>query len=83
MSDSDVSPFEIIHSGLVEKLLSYITYHDPMLRDLRLRKFLHVFLNCPVSWKNLYRRNLIYPVYEVAVQLWSNVIAMDYPFTHI
>ena len=49
MSDSDVSPFEIIHSGLVEKLLTYITVSDPQLRDLRLRKFLHVFLGCPVS----------------------------------
>jgi E3 ubiquitin-protein ligase TRIP12 len=50
MSDSDVSPFEIIHSGLVGKLLKYLTSHsDLSARDDRIRRFLHVFLNCPVS----------------------------------
>lgn len=47
VKDSDVSPFEIIHSGLVEKLLAYLTTTDVRQRDLRLRRFLHVFLNCP------------------------------------
>ena len=49
VKDSDVSPFEIIHSGLVEKILAYLTTTDIRQRDLRLRRFLHVFLNCPVS----------------------------------
>ena len=49
MRDSDVSAFEVIHSGLVAKLLQYLTLQDRHLRDLRIRRFLHVFLACPVS----------------------------------
>lgn len=51
MRDSDVSPFEIIHSGLVNKLLHYLTTPNTTKanRDLCIRRFLHVFLNCPVS----------------------------------
>ena len=52
MRDSDVSPFEVIHSGLVAKLVAYLTHSEITLRDARLRRFLHVFLGCPVS-KNL------------------------------
>ncbi|XP_064615750.1 E3 ubiquitin-protein ligase TRIP12-like [Liolophura sinensis] len=49
MRDSDVSPFEIIHSGLVNKLLHYLTTPNTTKanRDLCIRRFLHVFLNCP------------------------------------
>ncbi|XP_064639626.1 E3 ubiquitin-protein ligase TRIP12-like isoform X2 [Lineus longissimus] len=54
MSDSDVSPFEIIHSGLVGKLLKYLTSHsDLIIRDDRIRRFLHVFLNCPAPEANV------------------------------
>ena len=50
MKESDVSPFEVIHSGLVKKLLIYLTSMDGLVpRDVRIRRFLHVFLNCPVS----------------------------------
>ena len=49
MKDSDVSPFEVIHSGLVGKLLTYLTHQDDVARETRLRCFLHVFLGCPVS----------------------------------
>lgn len=50
MKDSDVSPFEIIHSGLVQKLLQYLTSTTgDVPRDVRIRRFLHIFLNCPVS----------------------------------
>ena len=49
MRDSDVSPFEVIHSGLVIKLLQYLTTMEGAVpRDVRIRRFLHVFLNCPV-----------------------------------
>ncbi len=48
MKDSDVSPFEIIHSGLVNSLLQFLTVSDARQRDHRLRRFLHVFLSCPV-----------------------------------
>ncbi|XP_062604886.1 E3 ubiquitin-protein ligase TRIP12-like [Saccostrea cucullata] len=48
MRDSDVSPFEIIHSGLVQKLLAYLTSSSCVVpRDVRIRRFLHIFLNCP------------------------------------
>ncbi|CAH1781422.1 unnamed protein product [Owenia fusiformis] len=46
LKKSDVSPFEVIHSNLVRKLLAYLT-EDCSQRELRLRRFLHVFLNCP------------------------------------
>jgi len=49
ISDSDVSSFEIIHSGLISKLVSYLTVHDQSsCRNDRLRVFLHVFASCPV-----------------------------------
>ncbi|KAH3807898.1 hypothetical protein DPMN_136246 [Dreissena polymorpha] len=48
MMDSDVSPFEVIHSGLVNKFLQYLTTMEGAVpRDVRIRRFLHVFLNCP------------------------------------
>lgn len=50
LGDSDVSLFEIIHSGLVDKLLAYlVAADDETRRPLRLRRFLHVFLHCPVG----------------------------------
>ena len=49
MEDSDVSLFEVIHSGLMGKLIDYLVTNDMNLRDLRIRRFLHVFLQCPVS----------------------------------
>lgn len=50
MEESDVSPFEIIHSGLIGNLLQYLTSQTGVPdRDLRIRRFLHVFLKCPVS----------------------------------
>jgi len=52
VSDTDMSPFEIIHSGLVSALMSYVTAApggvDATQRDSRLRKFLRVFLSLPV-----------------------------------
>ncbi|XP_060069438.1 E3 ubiquitin-protein ligase TRIP12-like [Ylistrum balloti] len=48
MKENDVSPFEIIHSGLVQKFLQYLTSTTGEVpRDVRIRRFLHVFLNCP------------------------------------
>ncbi|XP_036409821.1 E3 ubiquitin-protein ligase TRIP12-like isoform X2 [Megalops cyprinoides] len=51
MSESDVSSFEIQHSGLVRQLLLYLTSNcetDAVSRDVRLKRFLHVFSGCPV-----------------------------------
>lgn len=50
--DSDISPFEVIHSGLVSKLLQFLTStsnQEKFTRDMHLRIFLNVFLNTPVS----------------------------------
>jgi len=55
VSDTDVSSFEIIHSGLITKLSSYLTSSAPThdqsssSRNDRLRLFLHVFAGCPVN----------------------------------
>uniref|UniRef100_UPI0037E83A3F E3 ubiquitin-protein ligase TRIP12 isoform X5 n=1 Tax=Semicossyphus pulcher TaxID=241346 RepID=UPI0037E83A3F len=51
VSESDVSSFEIQHSGLVKQLLVYLTSNsdrDLLCRDVRLKRFLHVFAGCPV-----------------------------------
>ncbi|KAK3801055.1 hypothetical protein RRG08_013451 [Elysia crispata] len=48
MRESDISPFEVIHSGLISQLLEYLTSTaGDVNRDVRVRRFLHVFLNCP------------------------------------
>ncbi|XP_059173399.1 E3 ubiquitin-protein ligase TRIP12-like [Physella acuta] len=48
MRESDVSPFEVIHSGLISQLLEYLTSTSgDVNRDIRIRRFLHVFLNFP------------------------------------
>ncbi|CAK6965239.1 E3 ubiquitin-protein ligase TRIP12 isoform X3 [Scomber scombrus] len=52
VSESDVSSFEIQHSGLVKQLLVYLTSNtdrDLLSRDIRLKRFLHVFAGCPVQ----------------------------------
>lgn len=48
--DSDISPFEVNHSGLIKALLSYLANVEGVLdRDERLRIFLNVFAGCPVD----------------------------------
>jgi hypothetical protein len=49
VTDSDMSPFEIIHSGLVGALLSHLTIAEVAVRNDRLCRFLQAFLNLPVS----------------------------------
>lgn len=56
VSESDVSSFEIQHSGLVKQLLVYLTSNndrDLLSRDVRLKRFLHVFSGCPVRDYNM------------------------------
>ncbi|KAK2847070.1 hypothetical protein Q5P01_010069 [Channa striata] len=51
VSESDVSSFEIQHSGLVKQLLIYLTSNtdrDLLSRDMRLKRFLNVFAGCPI-----------------------------------
>ena len=51
---SDISSFEVNHSGMVDALLMYLTRLDEQFaevdRNQRLRNFIHVFASCPVSW---------------------------------
>lgn len=52
VSESDVSSFEIQHSGFVKQLLLYLTSKsekDTVSREIRLKRFLHVFFSSPVS----------------------------------
>nr|CAD7195313.1 unnamed protein product [Timema douglasi] len=46
--ESDISPFEVNHSGLIRAVLQYLTHLDTS-RDQRLRAFLHVFAGLPVD----------------------------------
>ncbi|XP_051580922.1 E3 ubiquitin-protein ligase TRIP12-like isoform X4 [Myxocyprinus asiaticus] len=51
VSESDVSSFEIQHSGLVKQLLLYLSSNserDTISRDERIKRFLHVFFGCPI-----------------------------------
>ncbi|PNF34561.1 E3 ubiquitin-protein ligase TRIP12 [Cryptotermes secundus] len=50
--ESDISPFEVNHSGLIRAILQYVTQPDSAVmgpRDQRLRTFLHVFTGCPLD----------------------------------
>lgn len=50
LMDSDISPFEVNHSGLIKALLSYLATADGVIdRDERLRIFLNVFAGCPLD----------------------------------
>lgn len=51
MLTSDISPFEVNHSGLIRSLTIYLTETTLGLdhRNERLRKFLHIFAGYPVS----------------------------------
>ncbi|KAM4043800.1 LOW QUALITY PROTEIN: E3 ubiquitin-protein ligase TRIP12 [Anomaloglossus baeobatrachus] len=51
VSESDVSSFEIQHSGFVKQLLLYLTSKNEkgaVSRDIRLKRFLHVFFGSPL-----------------------------------
>lgn len=49
--ESDISPFEVNHSGLIKAMLNYLASQEGLLdRDQRLRNFLHVFVGCPLEW---------------------------------
>uniref|UniRef100_A0A1B6I391 E3 ubiquitin-protein ligase n=1 Tax=Homalodisca liturata TaxID=320908 RepID=A0A1B6I391_9HEMI len=46
---SDISPFEVNHSGMIHSFLQFLTRASDSNRDDRLRAFLHVFANCPLD----------------------------------
>ena len=45
----DISPFELIHSGVVHQLLLFLTKNEDNKRDDRIRNFLHVFIGSPIN----------------------------------
>ncbi|XP_067615858.1 E3 ubiquitin-protein ligase TRIP12 isoform X2 [Eurosta solidaginis] len=48
--ESDISPFEVNHSGLIKAMLNFMTCEDGVVeRDRRLRSFLHVFSGLPLE----------------------------------
>ncbi|XP_057663764.1 E3 ubiquitin-protein ligase TRIP12 isoform X1 [Diorhabda carinulata] len=50
LMDSDISPFEVNHSGLITALIRYLVDVDGELdRNQRLRVFLNVFAGCPID----------------------------------
>lgn len=50
LMESDISPFEVNHSGLIKSMLNFMTVDDGLVhRDDRLRAFLHVFAGLPVE----------------------------------
>ena len=46
--ETDISSFEMIHSGLITKLLEFLTTDGEFTKIDRLRQFLHVFGNLPL-----------------------------------
>ncbi|XP_025829823.1 E3 ubiquitin-protein ligase TRIP12 isoform X2 [Agrilus planipennis] len=50
LMESDISPFEVNHSGLIKALLHFLADTNGCLyRDQRLRTFLHVFAGTPLA----------------------------------
>ncbi|XP_030373810.1 E3 ubiquitin-protein ligase TRIP12-like isoform X6 [Scaptodrosophila lebanonensis] len=48
--ESDISPFEVNHSGLIKAMLNYMTSENGLVeRDARLRTFMHVFAGLPLE----------------------------------
>ncbi|CAD6991775.1 unnamed protein product [Ceratitis capitata] len=48
--ESDISPFEVNHSGLIKSMLNFMTCEDGIVdRDSRLRSFMHVFAGLPLE----------------------------------
>ncbi|KAI8120764.1 E3 ubiquitin-protein ligase TRIP12 [Lucilia cuprina] len=48
--ESDISPFEVNHSGLIKAMLNFMTAEEGIVeRDARLRAFMHVFAGLPLE----------------------------------
>ncbi|XP_039958083.1 E3 ubiquitin-protein ligase TRIP12 isoform X3 [Bactrocera tryoni] len=48
--ESDISPFEVNHSGLIKAMLNFMTSEDGIVaRDNRLRSFMHIFAGLPLE----------------------------------
>ncbi|XP_037942142.1 E3 ubiquitin-protein ligase TRIP12 isoform X3 [Teleopsis dalmanni] len=48
--ESDISPFEVNHSGLIKAMINFMTCEEGIVeRDARLRAFMHVFAGLPLE----------------------------------
>lgn len=48
--ESDISPFEVNHSGLIKAMLNFLTCEEGIVaRDNRLRSFMHIFAGLPLE----------------------------------
>lgn len=48
--ESDISPFEVNHSGLIKAMLNFLACEQGSVeRDIRLRSFLHIFAGLPID----------------------------------
>ena len=61
IAKGDVSPFEMVHSGLITKLYQYLTddLSIPNDRPERLKQFLNIFINIPIENEELALRQFI------------------------
>lgn len=59
--ESDISPFEVNHSGLIKSMLYFMANeHGIVSRDDRLRAFLHIFAGLPLDARyNLRMANML------------------------
>lgn len=52
LMESDISPFEVNHSGLIKAMLTFMALEEgPVPRNDRLRAFMHVFADLPIDEK--------------------------------
>jgi E3 ubiquitin-protein ligase TRIP12 len=60
IAKGDVSPFEMVHSGLITKLFQYLTddISIPNDRPARLKQFLNIFINLPLETEQDNEMNL-------------------------
>lgn len=50
LMESDISPFEVNHSGLIKAMLNFMAVEEgPVPRNDRLRAFMHVFADLPID----------------------------------
>ena len=48
--ESDISPFEVNHSGLIKSMLNFMANENGVVhRDDRLRAFMHIFAGLPLD----------------------------------
>ena len=78
---SDISPFEVLQSGLVQQLTAFLTDGDGSERERRLRLFLHVLAGCPREPEQLVEPFL--PTPELTAPLQALVTKLNACITQV